>query len=147
VGVKSDLVIADLGDAQAVAESDSPAEEWEGFSFNGLDNIKLCTLLSLLRTGSPSQDFGRYLDLVETVTPPTDEGPEISAVHADQVGELAAAAGMENERFDRLASAWGSTEEFEGWSESETTELLRAVADLAVSASLEGKCLLLWRSL
>jgi hypothetical protein len=48
VAMQSDLVIADKGDAQAVAASAIPAAEWDGFTSSGLDNVKLCTLLSLL---------------------------------------------------------------------------------------------------
>jgi hypothetical protein len=101
----------------------------------------------LLLAGDPMQDFDRCLDLVEAVIPPADEGPVVFAVHADEVAALAAVVAMERDEFDRLSEAWGSTEEFEGWSKPEVSELLRAIGDLAESASLEGKCLLLWQGL
>jgi hypothetical protein len=145
--VHSDLVIADLDEAPAVAASDSPVAEWAGFTFNGLDSVKLCTLLSVLRSADPLVGFERYLALVQDVGSPGAKGPSVCAVAPDQVAELAGVAAMEEDEFDRVAAAWGKTEEFEGWSESETTELLRAVGDLAESASLDRKCLLLWQSL
>jgi hypothetical protein len=79
VGVQSDLVIPDLAEARVVAESESPVQQWEGFTFAGPDNIKLCTLLSLLVTGDPMQDFDRYLDLVEDVAPSADRRPVVFA--------------------------------------------------------------------
>jgi hypothetical protein len=68
-------------------------------------------------------------------------------VGADEVAELAAVAGMEGDELVRLSGAWGGTSEFEGWSGSDVSELLRAIGDLAESAALECKCLLLWQCL
>ncbi len=147
MSVQSDLVVADLADAGAVAESDTPTVQWDGFSFNGLDNVKLSTLLSLLRTGDPMQDFDFCLDLVRVVGPTDAEGPVVFAVERDQVAKLALVSPMEGDTFAKLADAWGRTEDFEGWSPSEVADLLRAIGDLAESASFEGKCLLLRLSL
>lgn len=147
MGVQSDLVIADLADAQDVAESEGPASQWEGFTFNGLDNVKLCTLLSLLAADDPMSDFDRFHDRIQVVSPPTDDGPIVHAIHRAEVAELAKVAAMESEEFDQVVNSWGGTEEFEGWSSSEVRDLLQSVGNLAETASLEGKCLLLWCSL
>jgi hypothetical protein len=107
----------------------------------------LCTLLSLLKTGSPDAQFERYLSLVEPVSEPAEEGPVVVAVKPEQVDELAIVAGLEGAKFEALAALWAATEEFAGWSGSDVRELLRKLSDLAESASLQGKCLMLWQSL
>jgi hypothetical protein len=147
MGVLSDLVVADVSEAQAVADSVEPAREWEGFTFKGLDHVKLCTLLSLVQTGSPQREFERYLDLIDPVSAPANDGPIVFAVREAEVRQLATIAAMEQDEFQRLARAWAETDELRDWSESEVSDLLRSVADLAESASLQGKCLLLWISL
>ena len=74
MGVQSDLVIVDLADAKpAVAESESPALQWQGFSFTGLDNIKLCSLLSLLVTDDIYQ--APYIQQIQSPPFPFDLPP------------------------------------------------------------------------
>jgi hypothetical protein len=147
MGVQTDIVIANLDEAQAVAETATPTTMWEGFTFNGFDQVHVCTLLSLLKTGSPETEFPRYLGVVEPVAVRGEEGPVVVGIKPEQVAELATVAGLEGAEFDSLAGAWAATEEFAGWSLSDVRELLRELGDLAESASLVGKCLLLWQSL
>jgi hypothetical protein len=63
------------------------------------------------------------------------------------VAELARVAAMDETEFEKLAVGWAATEEFNGWSGAEVRELLRQLGDLAESASLQEKCLMLWQSL
>ncbi len=147
MGVRTDVVIADLDEAQAIADMTTPTAKWEGFTFNGFHHVQLCTLLSLLKTGTPDIEFERYLSVVEPVSSPTEEGPLVTAVKPEQVAELAAVAGLEGAEFESLAESWAATEEFNGWSGSDVRELLRELGDLAESASLQGKYLMLWQSL
>lgn len=142
MGLWTNVVAADPAEAKAVAESDDPTAEWEGFTIKGFDHVKLCTLFSLLRTGSPSQDFDRQLDSIRIESVP-EEGPVLCSVVPEQLAELAGVAQFEDTEFDELVAAWGGTEEFEGWSESDVAELLRDLGDLAESASLQGKSLVL----
>jgi hypothetical protein len=148
VGVKSNLVIADPGDFEEVASSDDPASHWHGFTFNGLDRVKLCALLSLLKSGSPDGEFEEYLDWVSADgrRSESDERPCVSTVRPDEVAELAVTAAMEDAELDQLAMEWGATEEFAGWSEWEIGELLRRIGDLAETAMLQEKCLILRHS-
>lgn len=144
--MQTDVVIADLEDAQAVADSDTPAAEWEGFSFNGFHHVQVCTLLSLLKAGCPNTAFEHYLSVVEPVST-TEKGPVVVAVRPEQVGELSTVAGMDESMFESLASSWAATEEFGGLPGSDVKQLLRKLGDLAESASLQGKLLLMWQSL
>lgn len=147
MGVQTDVVIANLNEAQVIADTATPTGKWEGFTFNGFDHVHLCTLLSLLKTGSPDAEFEHYLNVIEPVSAPADAGPVVVAVKPEQVAELTVVAGLEDDEFEALAVSWSATEEFAGWSASDVRELLRELGDLAESASLQGKCLMLWQSL
>jgi hypothetical protein len=147
MGVQTDVVIADMDEAQAIAETATPTSEWEGFTFNGFDHVQLCTLLSLLKAGRPDAEFQLYLGIVEPVAVGGEEGPVVVGVRPEQVAELAAVAGLEEAQFGSLAESWPGTEEFAGWSNTDVRDLLRELGDLAESASLQGKCLMLWQSL
>jgi hypothetical protein len=147
VGVQTDVVIADIEDAQAIADSGTPTSDWQGFTYNGFHNVQLCTLLSLLKTNRPDTEFDKFLNLIECVSVPTGEGPLVYAIKPEQVAELAPVARLDDPEFETLASSWHSTEEFVGWSNSDVQELLRELGDLAGSALLQGKCLMIWQSL
>ena len=146
MGFQTDVVIADINDAQAIADSDSPASERSGFTFNGFDRVQLCTLLSLLKSGDSESHFDRYLDSIEIVRSSIDEWPVVSVVKPVEAADLALAASLEDQQFDRLAVSWSETEEFNGWADSDVRILLRELTDLADSAALQKKCLMIWQS-
>jgi hypothetical protein len=146
MGVQTDVVIANPDDAQAVADTDGPAAGRGGFTFNGFDRVQLCTLLSLIKAGGPDAEFERYLDRIDVVSASSGEWPVVSVVRPELVTEVAAVAGLEAPEFEALAAAWAATEEFAGWSGSDVQQLLRELGDLAESASLQRKCLLLWQT-
>ena len=147
MGVQTDVVIADQSEAQDIANSDTPASTWVGFTFNGFHEVHLCTLLSLLKAGSPSAEVDHYLNVVEYITPRDQESPVVSVAGPKEVAELAAVASLDEDEFESLAQSWGTTEESDGWTGEDVRELLRELGDLAESASLERKSLFLWQSL
>lgn len=116
MGVRTDVVIADVDEAKAVADTDDPATNRNGFTFNGFDHVQLCTLLSLLTSGGPDADFETYLDRINVVSASSGEWPAVSVVIPELVAEVAAVAALEGSQFEALVAAWASTEEFAGWS-------------------------------
>jgi hypothetical protein len=54
---------------------------------------------------------------------------------------------LDEDEFQSLQGTWSSTDEFDGWDEADVSALLREVGELADTARLEGKMLILWRSL
>jgi len=85
--------------------------------------------------------------VIQPVAEGGEEGPVVIGVKPKQVAELATVAGLDEAEFEALAASWAATEEFAGWSGSDVRELLRELGDLAESASLQGKCVMLWQSL
>jgi hypothetical protein len=146
MGFQTDVVIADCDEAQALADTDSPANDREGFTFSGFDRVQLCTLLSLINCGNWEMQFDRYLDAIEIVSSSSDEWPVVSVVKPEQVAELARAAELEDEGFGRLKASWAATEEFAGWESQDVHDLLRELTDLADSAKLQRKCVMIWQS-
>jgi hypothetical protein len=123
--------------------SGDPTNSWDGFAFKGVDRVRLITLWSLIESRSPDD---RFQDRSETVRVIQDEGDQrsVDVIPEKMVAALASVAALPDGDFDRLAASWGETEEFEGWEEAEVADLLRLVGDLAETAQLEGKTLLLW---
>jgi hypothetical protein len=146
MGYQTDVLIANCEEAQSVADSDSPTDDREGFTFNGFDRVQLCTLLSLTNCGNCEAQFDRYLDAIDVVSSSTDEWPVVSVVKPELVAELADVAEREEDEFNRLAESWAATEEFAGWESQDVHDLLRDLTDLADSAKLNGKCLMIWHS-
>ncbi|WP_088252183.1 hypothetical protein [Fimbriiglobus ruber] len=147
MGVQTDVVIAPLSDAQAIADSTTPTTEWEGFTFNRFDHVHLCTLLSLLKTGRSDVEFQHYLSATEPVAVHGEEGSVVVGIKPELVIELAVVAGLEKSEFEALAQKWQATEELGGWSIPDIRDLLRRLGALAQAASLQGMWLMLWQSL
>jgi hypothetical protein len=147
MGVRTDVVVAERDEAQAIAGTDNPAEHREGFSFSGFDHVQLCTLLSLLRTGGPDAEFEHCLDSVTLVSATSGEWPVVTVVPPELVVEIAGVASLVLTEFEPLAAAWAATKEFAGWLPTDVEALLRELGDLAESASFQRKCLMIWQSL
>lgn len=147
MGVQTDVVIADPDDGAAIAAAVTPTTKWEGFTFNGFDHVQVCTLLSLLKVGSPGVQFEHYLSLIQPVAVGGDEGPVVIGIKPAQVAELATVAQLDDAAFQAVAASWAATDEFDGWLPADSQELLRALGDLAESALRQGKWVMLWQSL
>lgn len=143
---QTDVLIASFDDVQAVADSDSPTADRDGFTFGGFDRVQVCTLLSLLESGTSDAQFDRYLDSIDVVRSSTDDWPVVSVIRPEEVAQLADMATLEDAAFEKLAASWAETEEFEGWAGSDVRDLLRELADLADTARLERKCVMIWQS-
>ncbi len=142
MGAVAHLVIADRSEVEAVLSSDEPLNSFDGFAYKGLDRVRLITLWALAEHGSPSERYDERLDAVLVIRD-RDDGRWVDIIPPKMLAALATVPSLDDD-FDRLAQSWGQTEEFEGWEENEVLDLLRQVGDLAESAQLAGKTLLLW---
>jgi predicted metal-binding protein len=146
MSIETHIVVASSKDAQTLADSDSPTLDREGFTFTGFDRVQVCTLLSLLATDNHESAFERYLDAVNVIRCSCSEWPVVSVLNTSMVAELAKIASMDESEFDYLADAWAETEEFEGWSPTDLHDLLHDLGDLADSAAIQKKCIMIWQS-
>ena len=143
MGVIAQAVIASPSDAQAVLNSDQPINSWDGFAYKGLDRVGLITLWALVETDDPDNRFDYRLDAVRVITD-ADRGRWVDIIPPEMLAALAKVAALDAAEFDRLGLSWWRTDEFEGWDEAEVLDLLRLLGDLAESAQIESKTLLLW---
>jgi hypothetical protein len=147
MGVLSNIVIADKSEARDIAECDTPARQWEGIELKTLDPVKLGTLWAILSSESGVEAVvelaGRFSLLYEV----SDDGPWVYEVPCDLRNRLAELAAMNPEAVLPVARDWASTEELQDWEFEEVASVVYDICDLADSARLQGKDLLLWISL
>ncbi|MGO9465484.1 MAG: hypothetical protein ACLQIB_53380 [Isosphaeraceae bacterium] len=143
VGVTSELVVADEGQATEVLRSDNPAAAWDGFTCKGLDDVRLVTLWSLIDSGTTDDRISERLDGVKRFES-RDANRWVMVLPTRMVESLASVASLEREEFDALVEKWVATEEFDGWEKDEVDQLLREVGDLAETANLVDSTMMLW---
>jgi hypothetical protein len=143
VGIQSDLVVAKADEAPAVAASRQAVPQWQRLSFSGLHNVNLCTLICLVRTGQADRGFDELLGRIQIVASDAAEFADVWLIPGTEVASLAQIAALDDDEFDELHAAWCDTDELAAWDLDEATELLRAIGDLAETAKLRGRVLLL----
>ena len=139
MGMRVNVVVADLEDAGAIIESEKPVEEWKGFEANGLDPAKFAMLHALLS----GELFDEALDECGPLHAASDEGPWLMKLPDDSVAHLAE---LEEDALDQVGGELAATEEFEedGWSVDEVKGLVVALADLAGVARAQGRAMFVW---
>jgi hypothetical protein len=137
------LVVANPSDAKVLLDSEDPLESWDGFTYTGLDRVRLITLWALAESASPDDQFDERLDAVRVIND-KDSDRWVDILPPEMVAALGTITTLDDSEFARLARSWRDTEEFEGWKEDEVFDLLRQVSDLAETAQLENKSLFLW---
>jgi len=142
MGLLSNLVVAPADQAERVAQSQVPSQEFDGVDVSGIDSIKLVTLHSLL-TG---QTIDELMPLYDPVVEVTDEGPWVFCIPADMATALAT---LNEDRKHDVARQWSETEEFilDDWSEEDVTAALNSICHEAKKATNKGESLFLWISL
>lgn len=144
MSVLSDLIIADPQEAQDVAQCDEPARDWEGIEIKTLDPVTLGSLWAILTKASEAEAVGKLVDQIALLHNVSDNGPWVYEIPRQLRDALAEVSGMETEEVQPVAEAWAATDELKGWEYEEVESVLREVADLADTARLLGKDLLLW---
>lgn len=139
MGMRVNVVVADLEDAGAIIESEKPVEEWKGLEANGLDPAKFAMLHALLS----GELFDDALDECGPLHAASDEGPWLMKLPDDSVAHLAE---LEEDALDQVGGELAATEEFEedGWSVDEVKGLVVALADLAGVARAQGRAMFVW---
>ena len=138
MGVLADLIVADLGDMQAVVESEYPLGAYKGGNVDGLDPLMLAELHALLTQQSLQDVLAAYRPAAQA----SEQGPWLIHVPAAMVHQL---ADLPPQDHPALAARWGAgarmQEQARGgqWAE----EMLERAAFQAQSAAFMGKELFL----
>ena len=139
MGMRVNVVVADVEDAAAIIESEKPAGEWKGFEAHGLDQAKFAMLHALLS----GELFDEALGECGPLYAATDEGPWLMKLPDDSVAHLAE---LDEDALERVGEELAATEEFEedGWSVDEVRGIVTALADLAGVARAQGRAMFVW---
>jgi hypothetical protein len=146
MGVLSELVIAKESEAQDIADSDSPTRTRVGIVIKTLDPVKLGTLWAILEGIGESRIDSRVAQFKE-LHQASAEGPWVYGLPRQLRDLLSDLARQDDDEWGPIVRAWAATEELQDWSDLHAEEVLRDIADLADTARLEDKDLLLWMSL
>jgi hypothetical protein len=146
VGVLTDILVADRGDAGRISSAAAPLEHWRGIDAKGIDLVRLAMLTAVLNENDYDSacvgEFGLLAARDDA------DGPW---VYAAPVPLVAALASLEPELVSRRAEEWFefARDEFrsQGYRRADVRLLLTALTDLARSARAEGTDLLIWIAL
>ncbi len=138
MGILTNIVAGEEGEAEAIGESLHPLNEWSGIERRGIDIAKVAVLHSLL-TGD---EYEQALFQSEPVYI-SGEGVLVLRM-ADEVMEKLAA--MDEEGLEQVAQELSATEAFEleDWDPAEVEDMILSLAELAQIAESQGQTLFVW---
>ncbi|HEX8987248.1 MAG TPA: hypothetical protein VF816_04760 [Rhodocyclaceae bacterium] len=136
----TNIVAAEEDEAEAVAMSDRPVDEWTGLEARDLDSAKLATLHCLLS----DDDFEEALASYEPMFDTFDEDGALVVRIPETVAERLAV--LEEEALEQVGEELAATEEFEldGWTVEDAQALLVGLGDLARLADSQGQVMYAW---
>ena len=147
MGILTDLVIADVADAEAVLDAPTHTPKWKAIEAKGVETIKLSTLAFILEGKpldiEPVVEFSKGFTQLASAG---DEGPWVFLVPATLTVNLAK---VSDANMPKVVDAWHLTEELQldRWSKSDVSVLLKEMRGLAADSVKAGKPILLWMSL
>ncbi len=133
------IVAAEEDEAEAVAMSERPTDEWTGIETRNIDSAKLATLHCLLS----DEGFEEALFSYEPVVALDDEGVFVVRI-PDEIAEKLTL--LDEEGLERVGEELAATEEFEmtGWPVEEVQAFVFELSDLARLAESQGQVMLAW---
>jgi hypothetical protein len=143
MGVLTDFVVANRGDAQRVCNSTCPSQEFAGLDAKGIDMVKLGELHALLTGGTVNRSF-----MGKSICSGGEDGPWVFEVPPDLVQRLVC---LDTRQLVSVGERWAATEEFspkyDNWPTEAVQQVLRDLAALCKRANDEGKAVLMWMCL
>src|SRR3954469_8106971 len=103
MGVLTDFVVADRGDAQRVCDSSCPSRDFAGLDAKGIDTVKLGTLYAVLTGGKFDPSF-----VGDSLCSGGEDGPWVFEVPPAPVQRLAA---LTPRQLTAAGKKWAATEE------------------------------------
>ncbi|QVL34694.1 hypothetical protein KIH39_12525 [Telmatocola sphagniphila] len=138
------ILIANPNDVPAIAEDLQAELHWNGFTVCDLNQVQLCTLLSLLKSDSPDAEFEHYSSILQAapIPHPANE-TQVFIIPANLVQELAVLADLDQSEFISLSIAWVMTDEMNDWTVPEVGELLHDLGYLAQATLAKNQSIVL----
>ena len=140
MSVLTDLIIADKNEAETVAVSIAPLEQWQGIDAKGQSQITLGTLLCILRDESYDESV---LDAFPLLAQESEDGAWVFAVPDELVSGLHQ---LEDTQIPMIVSEWRKSEEMQDVNYN-VESFFRELKSLATEAVSQQKSVLMWVSL
>jgi hypothetical protein len=143
MGILTELVIANTNEAEDIAKDSAPKEHRPALDGQGLDQVKLSTLRSIV-TNQEYEDA--WIDEFRFLAGDQEDGPWVFAVPESLVNGLAASP---EGRLKAVAKQWSRTEEIkmDDWSIEDVETRLKELIKLARDARHMKKSILMRVSL
>ncbi len=144
MGVLSDIIVADRGEAAAINDAEGKhLAKWPCLESKGIDTVKLGTLWAIM---SGTEYDANFLGSESMLDEPTDEGPWVFLIPDALVS---AVAELDAERIETVAREWANTEEFQldRWPPDVVVGYFKEFVEFARRARSQKKDLLLWMCL
>jgi hypothetical protein len=135
----TNIVIADLDEIEAIAESSAPAQEWRGVELEGIDPPKIAMLHCILTGESYEEAAAQY----DPIYAGSGEGPWVIAVPHAPVAKLAR---LEEQVMEQVGEEWAATEDLERehWPVEEVQAVVAELAALASISIAQEKEMFIW---
>ncbi len=139
MGILLELIIANIRDADGIAAAGSPEDTGGRLKAEGLDQVKLSTLRSIV-TNQEYEDA--WIDEFRFLAGNREDGPWVFTVPEALVNALASSP---ESRLKAIAKQWSRTEEIkiDGWSAGDVEALLGELIALAKEAKRLKKTILM----
>ena len=139
MSVTASVMAANLGEAADIVASGKPIDDWKGFEVRGVDQARFAMLHALL-SGQYFDEAQRDLGLLHAES---EEGPWLLRFPAASVQRLAA---LDEAGLEAVGDELAATEDFEAeeWAVEDVQKLVLQMAELAATATAQGKAIFLW---
>ena len=129
------IILAEESDADAVAASDEPIEEWSGIEADDVTAQTLAALMSMLVGGGDAAALAGEFDVLAVGL---DEGVAVVRMPEELVKALAE---LDPDRQEGVAERWRAAPSFpkDGYDPDDALQLLEDLADLAEQALEVGE--------
>jgi hypothetical protein len=132
----TDWFIAGEDEAEKLASSDSPFDEWRSLSLRNIGEVDLMALSAIIHGKEPSQAESVSEGLLYQGS---DEGPFVVRVAPAFVDSL---ANIQDSDWSGLALLWAATEELAGAPPSDLSQTIAQLSAFARQSRLDGKPIL-----
>ena len=147
MGLLTDLVVADVAEAQEVLAAPNHEPRWPALDTKGIDYIYLSVLAFILKGQAADADsVVAYSQQFTELASGGEDGPWVFQLPQDLVSGLTA---IQDSALPTIADQWSKSDEMQaaGANPSDLIEALTAMRALASEAVAKGKALLLWMCL
>jgi hypothetical protein len=137
MGVLTDFFVATEDEAAKLTEDDSHSELFDTYQSKGVDTVKIDLFYSAL-TGRPFKELCNCGEMINEIS---EDGPWIFRLPSDLVARLSS---LDAKRIMLVSENLASTEDFEGWSPEDVSDVLGEISAIALRAQECSKNLYHW---